>query len=952
MVLANLFANPKDLEGNRLAGPGLDIIKWISSDKDHLIYACMLANGEKKLVYLYSSEATRNDKITHIFNYENIFETALSESGEKIYGAYGGHRIVMDQATKDFLTSPDTMPATINNYEVLGYLGAGYKGVTFQVKKKGKVSTKYALKLTIMEEFEGSSYLIEPDAMAELAEKDRDHFPQIHDIEEWKCEEIDNEFVAFVEDYIKGVTLENLFKDRTHVLDAIFLDKFIREMLSALSTLEQCDLMHDDLHDGNIILADTMNGLKPYLIDFGSTKKRDYTKKLRDDLRNLGTHIAKITNIINLKEEPQTPYDESILIAAEALLAVMLDDDPLRRSEWSHKLKDIYENGFPKGKVKQTLVQPFDFGNAEEVIDNSLLYELATQTFPWRDKIESSANLLVVGPRGCGKTTVFRSMSYNCLADAGKIEEAQSLNYIGLYISCNKDFRQRFSALDAKTLEGNDNEFRHYFNLLVLREFSVILCNTLEHGKNISRHDLEGYITFLQDHVHLNVNYFKSIIDTLRSIESKIVKSIQACRMKIWNNEKIDNMTEQDCIAELAIFVRSNISAFRGKTLYLFVDDYTERKVPREVQSALNHILFVPNGEYKSKISSEVFGVPPDDTFGSFLDQDRDYKEWNLGTLYYLDLPRREQKKFLQEIVNNRLRMCKYMGTIDQIIGESRYPSTSLSKSIKEEYDAKQTARLKKIGTLPDEILEEEVEMEISHSGLKTYYHGWDTICELCTGDVSNILELLHRIYEQCDVKKDQINTISSKNQDAVIQSYSNQYLAKIKGIPKYGEDLFNIVNAFGTMSARLLAEYPYMERGEDRNDPYQLIRIEMDEAYTDTAQDLLKIDAFSESEIKGREKSALLWMLLQRYCIFIDAQESRSRRNTLASKVIMRRIFSPTFKTTLVNSESYTIGREKWNLFCADPQRTANRYVGDVVEAAKRKRGLEGRQRRLADWD
>src|ERR1700687_360479 len=34
-----------------------------------------------------------------------------------------------------------------------------------------------------------------------------------------------------------------------------------------------------------------------------------------------------------------------------------------------------------------------------------------------------------------------------------------------------------------------------------------------------------------------------------------------------------------------------------------------------------------------------VFGVTPDQTLGAFLDQDRDYKEWNLGTLFYLNLP-------------------------------------------------------------------------------------------------------------------------------------------------------------------------------------------------------------------------------------------------------------------------------------------------------------------------
>jgi len=82
------------------------------------------------------------------------------------------------------------------------------------------------------------------------------------------------------------------------------------------------------------------------------------------------------------------------------------------------------------------------------------------------------------------------------------------------------------------------------------------------------------------------------------------------------------------------------------------------------------------------------------------------------------------------------------------------------------------------------------------------------------------------------------------------------------------------------------------------------------------------------------------LWTLLQRYCIFIDADESRSRRNTLSSRVILRRIFCPAFRIALVNSECWTLSRQRWEAFCDDPSGRADQYARTNIEAALRKRG------------
>ena len=208
---------------------------------------------------------------------------------------------------------------------------------------------------------------------------------------------------------------------------------------------------------------------------------------------------------------------------------------------------------------------------------------------------------------------------------------------------------------------------------------------------------------------------------------------------------------------------------------------------------------------------------------------------------------------------------------------------------------------------------------------------------------MSNILEILDRMFSECSIRKDTTERIRPRSQDAVIQAYSHQYIGKIKGIPEHGDELFSIVDAFGSMSGRLLREYPWLERDETRRDPYRLIRIELDEGLAQSARkEMTDLAPDGQDVIDSMDRATRLLMLLQRHCIFIDAEESRSRRNTLASKMILRRIFCPAFRTTLVNSESFTLDRSKWDEFCNDPKGFADRYVRAVVTTAKKKRGMD----------
>ena len=419
---------------------GLTILQFIQISDNAAWYEASEDAGDRRLLYLYVDETSWNIHRTAIRGFRTSFETEIDIDDSKfcVFINVGEHKILMPDPLRKHLMCHSTVPSEVEDYVIDEVLGSGYKGVTFKVHKKTGPPTSYALKLTIAEEYQGKSYIPEGDRMVVLNQRDRDHFPQIFAYGKWTCQSFpETPLIYFVEEFIAGVTLRRFLDKSQDKLSVRFLEEFVREMLGALSTLQNCALMHDDLHADNIMLRNSTIGCRPTLIDFGSTKRLGPSKKERDDIRNFASHVARMTNLLEGQLIPRTQYDDLVLKACGGMLAKISDDDPMHRPSDAYEVLEHFQNSFQIGQVRQTLQRPFDFGNAEEILDNELLYNLAAKHFPWRDKIESSSNLLIIGPRGCGKTTVFRSMSFNCLADAGLSDEVLSKTYIGLYISCN-----------------------------------------------------------------------------------------------------------------------------------------------------------------------------------------------------------------------------------------------------------------------------------------------------------------------------------------------------------------------------------------------------------------------------------------------------------------------------------------------------------------------------------
>src|SRR5207245_7399850 len=98
-------------------------------------------------------------------------------------------------------------------------------------------------------------------------------------------------------------------------------------------------------------------------------------------------------------------------------------------------------------EAPKKLRTPFDSLSAEHITNDELLTKLCFTTNWWAAELEKPGNTLLVGPRGCGKSMLFRRLRLKTKISAGRTKELKSDSFVGFYIPCESVFFNRFSDL-------------------------------------------------------------------------------------------------------------------------------------------------------------------------------------------------------------------------------------------------------------------------------------------------------------------------------------------------------------------------------------------------------------------------------------------------------------------------------------------------------------------------
>jgi hypothetical protein len=794
-------------------------------------------------------------------------------------------RIKLTEEQQRHLLGQEFLPSSIRVngklYTPEAPVAAGFKGAVWRIRDEfGRLR---ALKLCIYDDYQDRSYLQELSRASALElYREFAHFVDAGLVELSLGSLPTQKFVCFVEEWIDGLTLESFVDEQKDLVTASFLLAYVRGICSALSVLQKLRLRHDDLHAGNVMLARPADGgLSPEwsikVIDTGSMKPADSPiKKPKDDHRHFIDHLVLLWNTVHALRL-LTARDRRFLTEVSRLLQSMLDDDPsiaLREPAQIVKHFDLAYTRANSSRPEQggAPTSPFEFISAEHIADDRLLVSLFARSCPFLEKVDGPDPCLVTGPRGCGKSTIFRWLSLKAHLHKPTTEIDPS-RIAGFYVSCSSDLQNRLGWIRTAALAQRfRREIVHYFNLLLAREvvhtLSMIAAREdRESFWGFGPSQQEDVCRFLLESLGPSTRPRIQGVSRLAQVAEAIEGEMFSTHRQMLRGLNLTLCTSEAFLGDLSTLLARQLPYFRKKRITFLVDDYSSHRLPLQVQVVLNHVVWERRPSHVFKLSAEKYGAKLTDALGATIDVTREMIEIDCGR-EYIALDDADQvdraRAFAAELLDNRLKAARYQGTAETLIGRSAWAEGSLGRALAE----------KPSGRILDQ------------------YHGLDCIAGVCSGDVSTLLLLYRRIFERGNVTKETTSRVSENAQHDAIVSVSRELFEAIKHHVPVGPQMYSIVSSFGTLVRNILQYGRWQKKGISST-PSQCPRIELDQ------KDGAVVETLTE------EQQQLARELIRR-AIFIEMEPGLSRHgNVTTLRWHLRRVYLPAFSAALAKNDA-----------------------------------------------
>jgi hypothetical protein len=751
-------------------------------------------------------------------------------------------------------------------------LGLGNTAVTYEVEDQYGVP--WALKLVSRESYGDRAPFREIARFAQAKDERFLVFPK--EVDDWsvKLGEKLYEFIWFKSRLVRGQTLNDFLGRKTHFSAKAEITRYVENITAALKQLEDVGFSHGDLHDRNVMRElvgeeGFLPEIRYVIIDFSEAHPLEATQEgLLKDIECVGRHLRGFSDTVS-QREVITREDSKILSAISHIPGLLNGTAPesMRIFRTGHVLERFRDGLRSTEEAPRKLDDPFQSLSAEYIVNDALLADLCFTEMSWRQDLEKNSNVLLIGPRGSGKTMIFRRLRLKTKVAGHKFKEIQLDKYVGFYLPCESLFYMRFSDLSSVDVEQSREALILFFNMAVLAEVCSTLSVLPDFLGPVSRNAIVAVGKLAKEEIgilwqELNLPSLVATPDELVSCAENMMRHV---RKSVAYGHSIPSRGSTDFITRLVEVLKREVPTLSGRFFSFFLDDYTEERVPLALQEALHPIVCQRSSDVCFKISGHMFGSVYNHPRPLALDEGRNIQIINLGTMYLRRNRRRVEGKLLLKILDARFRHCEgYRGTIERWLGKTSFPGgRTLSRALHDE-----TTRL------------------------KVHYHGTECLMDLCTGDYSEMIRMVGEIFREARIGPDTpVRRIEPAVQSRAIERVSREYLSRIRHIRPDGQKLFNIVDSFGNLSKKLLYEHSLVgqgkdHRGEHRKDPYDLLNI--------------YVDDFTRASRTARE----VWQRLQKASIFVDIGIAPSQRRVIADHATLRRIYCPAFRTTLTSSE------------------------------------------------
>lgn len=730
------------------------------------------------------------------------------------------------------------------------------------------------------------------------------------DVQMWQDGRVD--CVVLVSEFVEGMDLRRFVDKQRSEVTIPFITQWLATMLELFHEMQQRGLVHGDLHAGNVIVEDRSSyalmgsrfGFR--VTDFG-VKDASSDRRFKDDFHQLADILGQLLSAIDYIElNPRDKYSFQVL--RDHFLARHLVEDDVTRDPLARRPRELFlrlqrlESEFEQSAPANTrLLTPFDFLSCEQMGDApALLRALYSERFLGLTEIESRNNVVVTGPRGCGKSTVFKSLSLD-----QKLRTAEAapdgLAYIGIYYRCD-DLYYAFPRFAAPTrAEAVDVPLHFVTATLLGKLLSCVEAWAREYFPAEFAQRQSGVAQDLWGVLGLDAPCIPGT-DTFRVVATELEK--QRRRAVEWQRFSHDPKRPigpcfgAETVQRTCDLLASAFPFLRERPVYFFIDDYSSPKITRPLQFNLNRLFMQRSGSCFFKLSTESpVSFAKSDIDGKIYVESREFVLHNLG-IVYLHADLRPKLTFIEDVFRRRL-----AGTTSPFPARELVDLVGSNAAQSGNEDARQI-----------------------RAGAKLEHWGKECLCKLCSGDIHYVISLVGEMVRLAGgpaalpVAGD-VPRIAPHTQNRAIREAAGSFLRNLRGVPRHGDTLVAIVEAFGAVA------HSYIKfrdaKNEEGSPPHQASRIE----------------PFEPFELS--EPAQKIYEELLRYSVFIEDFRGKSRRGKVVARLYLRRFLVPHFNLTFNTRDSIEVEPENFEKFLIQPNEFGDRFrlrtAADGVDGSRK---------------